>query len=202
MQGLSRLSLDEESRLELLDESLLDLHANDPEKRIQHLNLHSVRVQALVEHIKAVETILSVRLLTQCSMPERNINACERKRKDYGRLHCRQGFWLGLAQNHGLYFGSLHANSSQELAYLDQSFPVVDEGASCVLCQQDLDHAAGTGSRSSSRSLNQPPNRSSDWPETPSRNFRRHFADLKVKTDSTDETIEEIRIEHEIWRVL
>ena len=31
---------------------------------------------------------------------------------------------------------------SQEQAYPDKAFPVVEDGAQCVLCQQDLDHAA------------------------------------------------------------
>ncbi|MCK7494454.1 MAG: hypothetical protein MZW92_27180 [Comamonadaceae bacterium] len=32
---------------------------------------------------------------------------------------------------------------SQEQAYPGQVFPVVENDAHCVLCQQDLDHAAG-----------------------------------------------------------
>jgi hypothetical protein len=32
---------------------------------------------------------------------------------------------------------------SRELAYPGQAFPVVENGAHCLLCQQDLDHVAG-----------------------------------------------------------
>ena len=31
---------------------------------------------------------------------------------------------------------------SEELAYPEEPFPAVGDGARCVLCQQDLDHAA------------------------------------------------------------
>ena len=59
VQRLSRLSVEEESRLVLLERSLLDLQANDAEKLIQQLTLRVGRVQALARHIKDVEAALS-----------------------------------------------------------------------------------------------------------------------------------------------
>ena len=59
VRGLSRLSVEEESRVVLLDQSLLDLQANDPEKLIRQLTLRAARIQALARHIKDLEEVLS-----------------------------------------------------------------------------------------------------------------------------------------------
>ena len=64
VQALARLSPDEEARIALLEKSLLDLQANDPEKLIQQLTLRAGRVRALARHLKEVETALSANAVT------------------------------------------------------------------------------------------------------------------------------------------
>jgi len=59
VQALARLSPEEEARLALLEKSLLDLQANDPEKLATQLNLRAGRVRALARHLKEVEAALS-----------------------------------------------------------------------------------------------------------------------------------------------
>src|SRR5262245_55374450 len=50
VQRLARLSPEEEARLALLEKSLRDLQANEPEKLIRQLTLRAGRVQALARH--------------------------------------------------------------------------------------------------------------------------------------------------------
>ena len=86
---------------------------------------------------------------------------------------------------------------SQEQAYPHKPFPVVEDEAQCVLCQQDLDHAAAHRLKqlevfvasTAERELRQ-------LRDTFSRQ-RKAFADLKTTTEAVDETLKEIRIEHE-----
>ena len=59
VQELSRLSPEDETRLALLERSLLDLKANDPEKLRRELALRAERVETLARHVRAVETELS-----------------------------------------------------------------------------------------------------------------------------------------------
>lgn len=59
VQALAQLSPEEEARLALMEKSLLDLQANDPEKLIRQLTVPAGRVQALVRHLKEVEAALS-----------------------------------------------------------------------------------------------------------------------------------------------
>ena len=54
VQALARLSTEDEARLGLLEKSLLDLQANDPEKLIRQLTLRAGRVQNLARHLKEV----------------------------------------------------------------------------------------------------------------------------------------------------
>ena len=56
---LSRLSPEHGARLSLLERSLLDLRANDPEKLRQELVVRARRVAALAEHVCALESALS-----------------------------------------------------------------------------------------------------------------------------------------------
>jgi hypothetical protein len=64
VQALARLSPDEEARIALLQKSLLDLQANDPEKLIRQLTLRAGRVRVLARHLKEVETALSADAVT------------------------------------------------------------------------------------------------------------------------------------------
>ncbi|MBK6485415.1 MAG: AAA family ATPase [Gemmatimonadetes bacterium] len=59
VQALARISPEEEARLALLEKSLLDLQANDPEKLIQQLTVRAGRVQALVRHLREIEAALA-----------------------------------------------------------------------------------------------------------------------------------------------
>lgn len=59
VKGLAHLSVEEESRLALLDKSLLDLQARAPGRLIQQLSLRAARVEGLGRHFKSVEAALS-----------------------------------------------------------------------------------------------------------------------------------------------
>jgi energy-coupling factor transporter ATP-binding protein EcfA2 len=86
---------------------------------------------------------------------------------------------------------------SQESAYPSEPFPVVENGAHCVLCQQDLDHAA-------SHRLKQFESFVASTTERELRQLRESFAqlrstftDLRTTTEAIDDTLKEVRIEHE-----
>jgi hypothetical protein len=86
---------------------------------------------------------------------------------------------------------------SEESAYPSETFPVVGNGAHCVLCQQVLDHAAG-------HRLKQFDSFVASTTEKELRQLREAFAqrrktftDLRTTTEAIDDTLTEIRIEHE-----
>ena len=86
---------------------------------------------------------------------------------------------------------------SQEFAYPGQSFPVVENGAHCVLCQQDLDHAARHRLQQFEAFVASTTERELRQARATLAQLRKTFTDLDVQTEAIDETLKEIRIEHE-----
>lgn len=86
---------------------------------------------------------------------------------------------------------------SQEQACPDQAFPVVEDGARCVLCQQDLDHAASHRLQQFEAFVASTTERELRQVREAFTRLRSSFTDLRTTTEAIDETLKEIRIEHE-----
>ena len=142
VQAITRLSPEEETRRAFLEKALQDLQANDPNKLIAQLNIRASRVRALGEHLKGLESALS----------DATVSAVFDARKD-GRRKSEEAKRLReatfppslLPGTGGEQWKAMWESSrlfSEQQAYLGNAFPVIEDGSKCVLCQQDLDHAA------------------------------------------------------------
>lgn len=197
VQALSRLSAEEESRLALLEKSLLDFQANDPEKLIQQLTLRAERVQTLARHLKDMEAALSAEAVTTVFDARTEYRRKSGEAKRLRTATFPAGVLDGTGSESWTVLWESARRFSQEFAYPGQVFPVVETGAHCVLCQQDLDHAASHRLRqfeafvasTMERELRQL-RETFEW-------LRKTFAELKATTEAIDETMKEIRIEHE-----
>lgn len=87
---------------------------------------------------------------------------------------------------------------SQQQAYPGQAFPVVENGAHCVLCQQDLDRAAGHRLQQFEAFVASTMERELRQVRDTFARLRKGFTDLGITTEAIDETLKEIRIEHEV----
>ena len=207
VHALAQLSAEEEARLALLEKSLLDLQANDPEKLTRQLTLRAGRIQALVRHLKDLEVALSdgaVKAVFDARTEGR------RKSEEAKRLReatFPQGLLRGTGTDPWAMLWEAARRFSQEQAYPDKTFPVVEDASQCVLCQQGLDHKAshrleqfeGFVASTVERELRQI---REDYARR-----RKAFVDFKTTTEAIDETLKEIRIEHEpvsdaIWAAL
>ena len=142
VKALALLSPDEEAHFALLEKSLLDLQANDPEKLARQLTLRAGRVRTLARHLKDVETVLSADAVSAAFEARKEER---RKAKEAQRLRAAtfpEGLLKGTGTERWSRLWESARQFSEELVYPDQSFPVVENGARCVLCQQDLDHEA------------------------------------------------------------
>lgn len=197
VQALAQLSPDEEARLSLIEKSLQDLQANDPEKLIRQLTVRAGRVQALGRHLKDVEVALA-----DSSLKAVFDARSEGRRKGEEAKRLRDAtFPQGLLQGTGTDAWTAHWESarrfSQEQAYPDKPFPVVGDGAQCVLCQQDLDHAAAHRLQQFEDFVASTVERELRQIRDAFARQRKAFTDLKTTTEAVDETLKEIRIEHE-----
>lgn len=197
VKTLARLSPEAEARLALLEKSLLDFQANDPEKLIRQLTLRARRVQAMVQHLKDVDIILSDEAVTAVFEARTEVH---RKGEEARRLR-EATFPTGLLSGTGTDSWTALWEAarffSQEQAYPGQAYPVVENGAHCVLCQQGLDHAAVHRLEQFEAFVASTTERELRQSRENFARLRKAFIDLQTTTETVDETLREIRIEHE-----
>ncbi len=197
VQTLARLSPKEETRLALVEKSLLDLQANDPEKLTRQMTLRAGRVKALARHLTEVEAALSAQTVASVFDARTEVR---RKSEEARRLRDATfpaGMLSGTGSEPWTALWEAARRFSQGHAYPGQGFPVVEDGAHCVLCQQDLDHAAGHRLRQFEAFVASTTERELRQAREIFARLRTSFFDLKTTTDAISETLKEIRIEHE-----
>jgi energy-coupling factor transporter ATP-binding protein EcfA2 len=197
VQALAQLSPKEEARLALLEKSLLDLQANDPEKLIRQLTLRAGRIQALVRHLKDIEAALSDDALKAMFEARTEGRRSSEQAKRLREATFPQGLLPGTGADAWTALWESARRFSQEQAYPGEPFPVVEDGTQCVLCQQDLDHAAANRLKQFEDFVASTVERELRQIKDTFIRQRKALADLKTTTEAVDETLKEIRIEHE-----
>ena len=197
VHSLARLSSGEEARLALLKKSLLDLQANDPEKLAQQLTLRAGRVEALARHIKNVEESLSAEAVQSVFSAR-----VEGRRKSEEARRLRKATFpsnmlVGTGSESWTPLWEAARKFSEELAYPGQAFPVVEDEAHCVLCQQDLDHEASHRLQQFEAFVATTTENELRQARESFSQQRKAFTDLNVLTEVIDETLKELRIEHD-----
>ncbi|MBW8079381.1 MAG: AAA family ATPase, partial [Gallionella sp.] len=197
VHALAQLSPDEEARLVLLEKSLLDLQTNDSEKLIRQLTVRAGRAQALVRHLTEVAAALADSALKAVF----DLRTEGRRKSEEAKRLRQATFPQGLLQGTGTDAWTVLWESarrfSQEQVYPDQPFPVVGDAAQCVLCQQDLDHATAHRLKQFEDFVASTVERELRQIRDAFTRQRQAFVNLKTTTEAVDETLKEVRIEHE-----
>lgn len=197
VQALAHLSREEEARLAVLEKSLLDLQANDPDKLRRQLSIRAGRVRGLARHLKELEAALSDEALTVVFEAR-----SEGRRKGEEAKRLREATFngallIGTGSDPWSVVWEAARRFSQEHAYPGKEFPFVDESARCVLCQQDLDHAAAHRLKQFGAFVASTTERELRQITEDIARLRQAITDLRTTTEASEETLKEIRIEHE-----
>jgi energy-coupling factor transporter ATP-binding protein EcfA2 len=195
--ALASLSADEDARLALLEKSLLDLQANDPDKLIKQLTLRVGRLQTLVRHLKEMEAVLSGEAVAAVFNAR---TEGRRKGEEAKRLRVAtfpEGMLAGTGSELWKALWESARQFSEELAYPDKAFPVVEDGAHCVLCQQDLEHAAVHRLKQFEAFVASTTERELQRIRANFAQMRKAFVEFRTSTEGVEETLKEIHIEHE-----
>jgi energy-coupling factor transporter ATP-binding protein EcfA2 len=197
VRTLAQLSPAEADRLALLEKSLLDLQVNDPEKLIRQLTLRATRVRTLARHLQDVEATLAAQSVAAV-FDARTVG--RRKSEEAKRLReatFPEDLLAGTGAESWAALWEKARVFSQEQAYPGRRFPVVGDGAHCVLCQQGIDHAAA-------KRLEQFEAFVASTTEVELRQIRESFAtqrrafvDLRTVTEVAEEALAEISIEND-----
>jgi len=197
VQAFSNLSGEENARLVLLEKSLLDLQANDPDKLIRQLTLLDGRVQALVQHLKNVELTLSVEAAAALFTARTEDRHKREEAKRLREVTFPEGMLAGTGSEEWTAMWDSARQFSQELAYPGKEFPVVEVGAHCVLCRQDLEQAAAHRLKQFETFVTSTTERELQSMKNNFVRLRKEFTELRTTTEAVEETLKEIRIEHE-----
>lgn len=197
VQALACISAEEDARLALLEKSLLDLQANDPEKLIRQLTLREGRLQTLVRHLKDVEAALSADAVVAVFNARTEGRRKGEEAKRLREATFPEGMLAGTGSEPWKALWESARQFSQELVYPGKTFPVVEDGAHCVLCQQDIEHAAAHRLKQFEAFVASTTERELQRIRENFARLRKAFVELRTTTEAVEETLKEIRIEHE-----
>lgn len=197
IQALARLSPEEEARLALLEKSLLDLQTNDPEKLARQLNLRLGRVRTLARDLEEVEAALSGQAVADVIGVRTECYRKSEKARELREATFSAGMLTGTGSEAWTSLWEAARRFSHQSAYPSQPFPVVENGAHCVLCQRDLDHAASHRLKQFEAFVASTTEKELRQLRDTFARLRKTFTDLRTKTDAINDALKEICIEHE-----
>jgi energy-coupling factor transporter ATP-binding protein EcfA2 len=197
VEALAVLSDEEEARFRLLEKSLLDLQANDPEKLIKQLTLRVGRLQALIQHLKEIETALSPDAVAAVFNVRTEGRRKSEEAKRLREATFPEGLLTGTGSEPWKTLWEAARQFSEESAYPEKGFPFVKDGARCVLCQQDLEHEAAHRLTQFQAFVASTTERELRKLREDFARLRKGFIELKATNGAVDETVKEIRIEYE-----
>lgn len=197
VQSLADLSPIEKERLSLIEKSLLDLQANDPNKLRKILTLRAERVQALSRHLNSLETTLSEESVAAALEAKKE---WLRKVEEAKRLRAAT-FDVGMLDGTGTESWALLWESarrfSEESAYPEREFPVLDSDAKCVFCQQDL--VPSTRDRLKQFAAFAVSTTEQELRDARDlfQKLRKSLVEFNCTNEAIEETVKEVRIDHE-----
>jgi len=142
VRSLGDLSDDEKTRLLSLERSLSDLQTRDPDRLIRELRLRMGRVEALAHHLRRVGDVLSSEAVAAVFETRSELQA---KRDEAARIRALtfgEGSLEGTGSESWSSLWEAARKFSEQHAYPQVTFPAIEDGARCVLCQQDLEAVA------------------------------------------------------------
>ncbi len=197
VRELSSLSSDENSRLDFLERALPDSKANDPEKLWRELNARAQRVEGLAEHARSIEASLSPASVNTVFA----LRNAHRRKFDEAERFRNVAFPTNVLPGTGRQLWSslweAARKFSEDLAYSEEPFPFVEDGARCVLCQQEIDDDARPRLQAFERFVVSTAERELKAAQDTLDEHLQTLTDLEVFPHSAEETLAEIRIEHE-----
>ncbi|MCG8345988.1 MAG: AAA family ATPase [Chlorobiales bacterium] len=198
VRALAHMTTEEEARLSLLEKSLLDLQANDPERLIRQLSLRASRLHALARHLKDMEAALSGQTIRAVFDARSEWRRKSEEAKRLREATFAAGMLPGTGSEAWVELWEAARRFSQSQAYPGQEFPFAEDDAHCVLCQQNLDTEARQRLRQFQAFVISTTEQELRQVRDSFTELRTSFNELRMKTESIEETLKEVRIEHEL----
>lgn len=197
VKALGTLSDAENARLTLLEKQLVDLQAKDPGKKAGELALRARRFRTLIKHLKMIDVALSQETINNVLDAQKDVRA---KRENAKKLR-EDTFPVDLLSKTGSEsWGEMWEAArkfSEDDAYPDQHFPVTDDDARCVLCQQAIEESAATRLKKFEAFVVSVSEKEFRAAREDFGQLYKELEKLKPADETTEEIIKEIRMETE-----
>ena len=195
--SLATFSEKDTERHKLLEKQLLDAQAKDPAKAARELTLRAGRLRSLVTHLSKADDALTDDAAKAVFEAQQNA----KMKRDSANLLRDAKFSADLLAGTGseawAEMWEVARLFSENGAYPDQPFPFTEEDARCVLCQQDLQDDAVARLKQFETFIVSVAEKEFREARDKYSGLYKGLDELKVQTDTAEETVSEIRIETE-----
>lgn len=192
---LGTLSEEENERRKLLEKLFLDLRAKDPVKAAKELQLRAGRLRSLTKHLKSIDSTLSKDAIQAVFSKQKDVQKKSETAKKLRSGTFPDGVLKETGSDSWADMWEAARRFSENGAYPGKKYPVTEDGALCLLCQQDIQKEA-------SERLKQFELFVVSVAEKEFRDARNLFAPhymeldgLSVRNETVDKGVEDVRIE-------
>lgn len=193
---LASLSDAESAQLEDLRKRLRDLNSDDPQKTARAIEIRAKRLEGLMLNVRNVVHVLAEATVAETfSARDRFRAACEA-----AETMRRETFETQPVPNTGSEawraLWNAAARFSNEDVYPEESFPVTETNARCVLCQQQLREEAIARFRKFHQFLSSEVQRERDQALQAHEQRRTALLELIVTDDATNQILDELQLDN------
>ncbi|MFG0329751.1 MAG: AAA family ATPase [Phycisphaerales bacterium] len=195
VKALGSLTEEELEKLEQLRKRLRDLHSDDPQKTARTLEIRAKRMEGLASRIRKIGELLSDEAVGKAF----TARARMMEARTAAETMRREAFEAQPLPNTGSdawrILWAAAERFSDEDAYPDDTFPVTEADARCVLCQQQLRDEAVKRFKRFHDFLNSQVQRERDQASAAFEQRRKEFRGLTIADDATAEVLDELQLE-------
>ena len=197
VKALGTLNQDESNRLVLIEKQLLDLQASDPMKIEQELTLRAKRLRSFSQNLNDVDLALSSQAIKNVFEAQDRVQRAQEEARNLRENAFPSNLLTGTGTRNWIEMWEAGRRFSEENAYPDQPFPVTDDGALCVLCQQQLEPIAARRLMRFEEFVTSAAEREVRAASDVYELLLKELENLIVSNSASEETLRDLRIEDE-----
>ncbi|MCH7993347.1 MAG: hypothetical protein IIB57_02775 [Planctomycetes bacterium] len=195
VKNLASLSEEENVRIEELRKRLRDLHSDDPQKTARAIEIRAKRVETLAGKMRTVAETLADGAIAEAFTARNRMIAARRAAEEMRRATFEEQPLPDTGSDAWRALWAAAERFSTTEAYPDDTFPVTEANARCVLCQQQLRDDGIDRLRRFHDFLSSEVQRERDEASAQYERLRKQIGDLVVTDDAATETVDELQLE-------
>lgn len=195
VKQLSLLSDEENARIEELRRKLRDLHSEDPQKTARALEIRAKRIENVAEKVRTVAEMLSDPAIGRVFSARDRMSHARRAAEEMRRTTFEQQPLPNTGSDAWRALWAAAERFSTTDAYPDDTFPVTETNARCVLCQQQLKDDGIERLRRFHDFLSSEVQRERDEASAQYERLRTQLGGLAITDNTTNEALEELHLE-------